>query len=109
MSSPNWLTLVSTAVPLFGIAGSAIGYVVKLYQDANERRHTRFFELLRYIGGDEGIGAKVGAAYALRNFPEHAEFVKRFCQNQQAQVTGGNAESLVDEMKRTADFFAPKK
>ena len=109
MSSSDWPTLVLTAVPLFAIAGSGIAYVVKLYRDADERRHTRFFELLRYIGGNEGIGAKVGAAYALRNFPEHAEFVERFCLTNKAQVTGDNAQSLIDEMQRTADFFGAKK
>jgi hypothetical protein len=102
MTPPGWLTLIVAAVPLFGIAGSAVAYVVKLYLDSAERRRKRFFELLGHIDGQGPIAAKLGAVYALRHYKEHREFIKRFCESQMNQVVGENAKSLVDEFKRTA-------
>lgn len=34
----------------------------------------------------------------LRRFPEHKQFVIRFCTNQRANVTGLGAKPLIDEM-----------
>ena len=103
------LTLIVTAIPLFGLAGSAIAYVVKLYQDAAERRHRRFFELLQYIDGGGPIAAKLGAVYALRGFPEHAEFVARFCITQREQIVGDNSQALITELNLTAAAVAKRK
>ena len=99
---PDWLALLLTAIPLFGIAGSAIAFVYKFYSEAAERKHRRFFELLTYIDGTGPIAAKLGAAYQLREFKDHAEFVDRFCRTQRDQVTGDNAQALVNELDLTA-------
>ena len=68
-------------IPLVTIAGSAVVYVVKLYQDSAERRRNQFFELMQFIDSDRPIATKVAAAYELRRFPEHKDFIMRFCQN----------------------------
>jgi hypothetical protein len=76
---PIWVTLVGFAAPLIALAGSAVGYVVKLYQDAANKRRSRFFELMEYIDDkNRPIATKVAAVYELREFPKHKEFVIRF-------------------------------
>src|SRR3546814_5398029 len=52
---------------------------------------------MTYIDGSGPIAAKLAAVYALRDFKEHREFIRRFCTTQQSQVVGGNAESLIKE------------
>ena len=108
-SVPLWVTIGGFALPLLGLAGSAIAYVVKLYQDAAVRRRANFFELLQYIDGSGPIAAKVGAIYALREFDEHADFIERFCRTQRDQITGDNAQSLIAELDETAEAVAKKK
>ena len=101
-SPPLWLAIGGIAVPLLGLAGSAVAYVIKLYRDSAERRRQNFFQLLQYVDGEGPIAAKMGAVYALRDFPEHAEFVERFCRTQRNQISGANAQALIDEFDRTA-------
>src|SRR3546814_17276258 len=57
---------------------------------------------MTYIDGSGPIAAKLAAVYALRDFKEHREFIRRFCTTQQSQVVGGNAESLIKELNLTA-------
>jgi hypothetical protein len=107
--APNWVSAAIFAVPLVGLAGSAIAFVVKLFQDATERRHRRFFELMTHIDGSGPIAAKLAAIYALRDFGEHAEFVERFCKSQRDKVVGGNSEAIVAELDKTAEAIARSK
>src|SRR4051794_20581396 len=101
------LSSLLLAVPLFGLAGSAIAYVVQLFQGAAERRRKRFFELMTHIDGPGTIAAKVAAIYALREFKEHREFVIRFCRTQQANVTGPATAIIIDEMQHTLAAVDP--
>src|SRR3546814_16984741 len=57
---------------------------------------------MTYIDGSGPIAAKLAAVYALRDFKEHREFIRRFCTTQQSQVVGGNADSLNKELNLTA-------
>ena len=101
---PLWVAIGGFAIPLLGLAGSAIAYVVKLFQDARERRHARFFELMNFLDGEGTIAAKLAAIYALRNFPEHRAFIIRFCETQHNNIDGPGhvVQSLRDEFLRTA-------
>ncbi|MET4132466.1 hypothetical protein ABIE62_001601 [Porphyrobacter sp. MBR-155] len=103
--SENWITLGATTIPLFGIAGSAVAYVIKLFQDKAVRRRERFFELMQFIDGKGTIAAKVAAVYSLREFSEHREFIVRFCEAQMDNIEGAGsaADSLRQEMQFTAD------
>src|SRR3546814_1625350 len=100
---PLWVAIGGFAVPLLGLAGSAIAFVLRLYQDAAEKRRNRFFELMTYIDGSGPIAAKLAAVYALRDFKKHREFLRRFCTTQQSQVVGGNAEELIKELNRSEE------
>lgn len=103
---PIWVTLLGFAAPLIALAGSAVGYVVKLYQDASVRRRDQFFELMAFIDSkDRPIATKVAAVYRLRDFPEDKEFIVRFCQSQRENIQGDAARLLRDEMDATAQFF----
>lgn len=104
-SVPLWVTLVGFAAPLITLAGSAVGYVVKLYLDSSERRRSDFFALMEFIDGKGSIAKKVAAVYALRRFPEHKEFVIRFCELQRSNVEGAGAQPLIAEMDLTRDYM----
>lgn len=86
---------------LLALAGSSVAYVVKLYQDAAERRRNHFFELMGFIDSDRPIATKVAAIYELRQFPEHKDFIVRFCTTQRSNVTGPGSQPLIDEMDAT--------
>jgi hypothetical protein len=105
---PLWVTLIGFAAPLLTLAGSAVGYVVKQYLDAADKRRNRFFELMKYIDTDGDIATKVAAVYELRRYPEHREFVIRFCDTQKRNIGGSGAavQSLKDEMQFTRDAMA---
>ena len=103
-----WIALSPIAV----IAGSAVAYVIKLFQDAAERRRKHFFELMQFIDGPGTIATKVAAIYQLRNFPKHRDFIIRFCETQRDNVSAASAkvgaaavESVVAELDATRDFF----
>jgi hypothetical protein len=104
-SVPLWVTLLGFAAPLMTLAGSAVAYVVKLYLDSGERRRGQFFELMQMIDSDSRIAKKVAAVYELRRFPEHRDFIIRFCRTQKANVTGDGAPALVAELEATQAFF----
>jgi hypothetical protein len=65
---PLWVTIIGFTAPLVALAGSAVGYVVKLYQDAAGKRRSHFFELTQFIDGTLSIATKVAAVYELRRF-----------------------------------------
>jgi hypothetical protein len=98
---PLWITLVGFAAPLLALAGSAVAYVVKLYQDRADRRRAQFFELMQFIDSDRPIATKVAALYELRHFPEHRDFIVRFCETQRENITGPGAQALIAEMDAT--------
>ena len=102
---PGWVTLVGVVGPLVTLAGSALAYVVKLYQDKRDRRRREFFELMQYIDGPNTIATKVAAVYSLRQFPEHEDFIVRFCDNQRGNVTGVAAQILVTELDLLKKHF----
>lgn len=103
---PIWVTLLGFSAPLIALAGSAVGYVVKLYQDAAVRRRDQFFELMVFIDSrDRPIATKVAAVYRLRDFPEDKEFIIRFCQSQRENIQGDAARFLRDEMDATAQYL----
>ena len=105
---PPWVTLLGFAAPLIALAGSAVAYVVKLYQDAAQRRRDHFFELMKFIDSKEPIAAKVAAIYALRDFPEHQDFIIRFCKTQKNNIVGPGSPGLAAEMDATLKYFEPK-
>jgi hypothetical protein len=100
-SIPLWITLLGFAAPLVTLAGSAVAYVVKLYQDGAERRRSHFFQLMQYIDSDRPIATKMAAVYELRQFPEHRDFIIRFCQTQRSNIAGTSAHLLTAEMDAT--------
>jgi hypothetical protein len=102
-SVPLWVTLLGFAAPLITLAGSAVAFVVKLYLDAGERLRNHFFDLMDKIDGQSSIAKKVAAFYALRQFPEHRDFIIRFCKTQRSNVSGPGTASaaLIAEMEAT--------
>lgn len=100
-----YLTLFGVAAPLITIAGSAVAYVIKIYQEAAIRRRSQFFELMQHIDGSAPIATKVAAVYSLRDFPEHKNFIIHFCKTQRNNIAGTSAQLLIDEMDRTAAYL----
>jgi hypothetical protein len=102
---PLWVTIGGFAVPLLGLAGSAIAYVINLFSERRERRRQRFFELMQFLDDKGTIASKSAALYALRDFPEHREFIVRFCEAQSNNMTGDEiAISILKyEMLQTAE------
>lgn len=99
---PGWVSFLVVAVPLFGLAGSAVGYVRSIFLDRKVRRRAEFFELMSYIDDPTlPIATKLAAVYQLREFEGHREFVIRFCETQKNQILGNNSQSLRDEMDLT--------
>ena len=90
---PLWISLIGFAAPLFAIAGSAIAYVIKTYRDASETRRSHFFELMKFIDSKQTIAIKVAAIYHLTQFPEHKDFIIRFCETQKQNITGGDVST----------------
>jgi hypothetical protein len=99
--APSWISAAIVAVPLVGLAGSAIAFVVRMYLEAAERRRQRFFRMIEYINGQGGIIEKLAAMYQLREFTEHREFLIRLLEMQRGNITGGQKDNLVAEMDRT--------
>ena len=105
-SVPLWVTLVGFAAPLIALAGSAVAYVVKLYEDALNKRRNQFFELMQFIDSERPIATKMAAVYELRRFPEHRDFIVRFCgEMARTNVSGIGAQVLVSEMNHTREFM----
>ena len=80
-------------------------YVVKIYQDAATRRRNEFFELMGFIDSSLPIATKIASVYRLREFPEHKDFIIRFCESQRNNIEGGGSHFLIAEMDATAAFF----
>jgi len=104
-SVPLWVTLLGFAAPLITLAGSSVAYVVKLYQEAADRRRNHFFELMEFIDSDRPIATKTASIYELRRFPEHKDFVIRFCKTQATNITGPSAPLLAAEMNETRAYL----
>lgn len=104
-SVPLWITILGFAAPLLALAGSSVAYVVKLYQDAAEKKRSQFFELMQFIDSGRPIATKMAAVYELRRFPEHRDFVVRFCESQRSNVDGVGAALLQAEMDATANVL----
>jgi hypothetical protein len=102
---PLWVTVLGLAIPLITLAGSALAYVVRLYIDGAERRRKQFFELMQFIDSKEPIAAKVAAVYQLRSFPEHRDFIIRFCGSQRGNIVGPASNLLSDEMDKTREHM----
>lgn len=102
-----WVTLLGVAAPLVTLAGSAVAFIVKLYLDSRESRRNQFFELMDKIDAESSVAKKVAALYALRQFPEHRDFIIRFCKTQRSNISGPGTASatLVAEMEATQAFF----
>lgn len=83
-----WVTIFGIVVPLATLAGTAMAYVVRLFQDATSKRHNSFFQLMQYIDSPAPIASKMAAVYQLREFSEHKEFIIRFCESQRANIAG---------------------
>ncbi|WP_155856324.1 hypothetical protein [Acidiphilium cryptum] len=100
---PSWLAFISFLIPLFTISGSAIAFIVKLFIDRSDKIHNRFFDLLKIIDSKEPIATKMGAVYELRNFPQHKEFIIRFCESQNSNIIGSDTavSALRAEMDST--------
>lgn len=87
----EWVSFVGIVVPLLTIAGSAVAFVSKTFGDAKESRRKQFFDLMALIDTNGSIASKVAAVYQLRYFPEHKDFIVRFCQRRQ-RLAGRRAE-----------------
>ena len=101
----NAATLVGIVIPLFTIAGSAAAFIIRYYADSKHRRDQEFFLLMEILDSSKPLASKTAAAYQLRAFPEHSEFIVRFYENLQGNVYGDAASTLGDELARTADYF----
>jgi hypothetical protein len=106
-SVPLWVTLLGFVVPFIALAGSAVAFVLKVYRDGADRRWNQFFELMKFIDSkDLPIATKCAAAYQLRHFPEHKEFIIRFCQNQRLNIEGSAAAALIMELDGTREALS---
>lgn len=101
------VSVVGVVIPMITIAGSAAAFVWKSFSDSRENRRKQFFQLMTLIDADGSIASKIAAVYQLRNFPEHSDFIIRFCDTQRNNLTGnGTAVALLaKEMNMTMDFF----
>ncbi|WP_292041099.1 MULTISPECIES: hypothetical protein [unclassified Brevundimonas] len=100
---PFWIATAGIAAPLIALAGSAVAFVIKVYNDGERLKRDQFFELMQFIDGDRPIATKLAAVYQLRSYPEHREFIVRFCDRRDELVIGVTGESLRAEMQATAD------
>ncbi|MFN3953399.1 MAG: hypothetical protein ACK4LQ_03035 [Pararhodobacter sp.] len=105
----DFATIVGIIIPLVTIAGSALAFVIKVFMDSRERRRNEFYELMKFLDEKGSIAAKVAAVYEMRRFPEHRDFIIRFCTSQRQNIEGSAAQILGDEMKATADFMSGQK
>ncbi|HLZ74021.1 hypothetical protein [Phenylobacterium sp.] len=58
---------------------------------------------MQFIDSDRPSATKMAAIYELRRYPEHRDFIVRFCTTQSANVSGVGAQILIDEMAQTRD------
>jgi hypothetical protein len=101
----QWAALAGIAVSMLTLAGSAVAYVVRLYLDTATKRRDQFFELMKFLDSPAPIAAKSAAVYQLRSFPQHRDFIIRFCTNAPQFVSGTAAQPLLAEFAATREFF----
>lgn len=101
----NVVAIIGVVLSMMTIAGSAVAYVIRVYSDARRRRRNQFFELMQKLDERGTIASKLAATYQLREFPEHREFIIRFCTSQQENTTGDGSQLLIGEFKRTVAFL----
>lgn len=105
----EYIQFLTGSVPLIVLAGSAVAYVMKYSSEVRDRKHLQFFEVMAHLDEKGTIAKKVASVYHLRSFPEHAEFISRFCREQAENVSGDASELLRDEFLRTAKHFSRNK
>ena len=89
-------------LPLWALAGSAVFYVWNIIKELEKNKHQKLFDLMKIIDNkDLPIASKTAAAYHLRFFPSHAEFIARFCSMAANNVQGEAASMLVTELGLT--------
>lgn len=103
----DWVAWAGLVLPLMVLAGSAALYVrSELIKSANDR-YSRFWEVMRQAGQQDGnITAKMAAFYEMRSFPEYSEVIIRLCEG--ATVVGSEGELLRKEMLETARYLRAK-
>lgn len=104
-SLENATAIVGIVIPMLTIAGSAVVFCFKAVQESQSRRHERMFKLFELLDGPGPLAMKLGAAYQLRFFPEHDEFITRFCKAIATNTQGSSAQSLVDELIETMEYI----
>jgi hypothetical protein len=102
----SWATIIGVIIPMITIAGSAVAFIFKAYRDAADAKRAEFFALMDRIDTPGTIAGKVAAVYQLRYYPEHKEFIVRFCRTQRTNIKGDSAQLLADEMDSTERFFS---
>jgi hypothetical protein len=112
IEAPSWVSSALIAVPLFGLAGSAIAFVIRLYIEAAEKRRELFFRLItNFESVDVQLFTRVAAAYRLREFREHKEFLIRFLTPQITTLGGEPAavSLMTEELNQTIQALGGKK
>ncbi|PWE36996.1 hypothetical protein DD563_14215 [Pelagicola sp. LXJ1103] len=99
---------IGISLPLIAIAGSAVAYVIKIYRESATIRREQFFELMKLLDDKGTIAAKVAAVYHLRQFPEHKDFIVRFCEIQKDNILGDRGLYLTAEMQLTLEHFSKR-
>lgn len=105
MEISDFATLVGMMVAVMTIAGSALAFVIKYYSEAKLRKRDQFFQLMELVDGFGPIAQKLTAICQLRFYPEHKDFIVRFCAEQQNNIAGDGSLFLSTEMQRTVDFY----
>jgi hypothetical protein len=88
-------------LPLWALAGSAVFYVWNIIKELENNKHQKLFDLMKIIDSKDPIASKTAAAYHLRFFPKHAEFISRFCSMASTIVEGESGFMLVSELELT--------
>jgi len=101
MEIGGWIAIVTAAGTVLTLAGSAIAYFMKLFLERADRRHAEFLKMVDYIDGKDPLAKKLAAIYLLRTFPEHRDFVIRFCDHISPNIIGGAAAQMQTELALT--------
>lgn len=109
MDAAELVALVGIIVPLLTIAGSAAAFVWKGFREAKQHRQQLLFSLMDKIDTNGTLASKQLAVYQLRFFPEHKEFIVRFCEANKNKINGDGAKILEAEMQETIDYFSGSK
>ena len=104
-SAMEWLAWGGIVLPLVALAWAAVRYVLLQMTEHKHRRFKQFIEIVDLLDASGTIAGKCAAAYQLKSYPEHGEFIERFCRDVQAHVSGASGELLKAELRRTAEYF----